>query len=106
MKQLVLFTGVILMSCVIISSVVMPARAEQGNIGKITETIEQHEENTYVIKSDNGNLSVYIKGENTPVVTTDTNISVLPKEDQLLLEKGIEVKGEKELHKALEDYCS
>lgn len=106
MKQLILFTGVILFSCVIVSSVIVPARAEQSNIEKVTQALEEQQDKIYVLKSSDGNLSVFIKGSTKPVITTETRVSVLPKEDQQKLEKGIEVKGERELHRALEDYCS
>lgn len=106
MKQLILFTGVILMSCVIMSSVVIPANAQQGGIEKIAETIEQQQDTVYLLKNNNGVLSVYLKGGSEPVMTTETYVSVLPKEDQKKLEEGIEIKGEKALKQALEDYCS
>ncbi len=106
MKQLILFTGIILLSCVIVSSVVIPAKADNENIEMLTEAIEESQEDVYVLKNNEGMLCVYEKGEDKPVLNTDTNVSVLPKEDQKKLEEGIEVTGEKALHKALEDYCS
>lgn len=106
MKQLILFTGIILFSCVIISSVTIPAKADSENTEIYTEVFEETKENVYILKNNNGQLCVYIEGEDKPVLNTDTNISVLPKEDQKRLSEGIEVKGERALHKALEDYCS
>ncbi|MCH5300153.1 MAG: hypothetical protein J1E56_02455 [Ruminococcus sp.] len=106
MKQLILFTGIILLTCVIVSSVVIPAKADNENIEMLTEVIEESQEDVYVLKNNEGMLCVYMKGEDKPVLNTDTNVSVLPKEDQKRLEEGIEVTGEKALHKALEDYCS
>ncbi len=106
MKQLILFTGIILLSCVVVSTVVIPAKADSENIEMLTEVIEESEEEVYVLKNNDGVLCVYMKGEDKPVLNTDTNISVLPKEDQKKLENGIEIIGEKALHQALEDYCS
>lgn len=106
MKQLVLFTGIILLSCVIVSSVIIPAKADSENMEMLTEVLEESEEDVYVLKNNDGMLCVYMQGEDKPVLNTDTNVSVLPKEDQQKLEKGIEVKGERALHQALEDYCS
>lgn len=106
MKQLILFTGIILLSCVLVSTIVIPAKADSENMEVLTDVIEESEEDVYVLKNNEGMLCVYMKGEDKPVLNTDTNISVLPKEDQKKLEEGIEVKGEKELHQALEDYCS
>lgn len=106
MKQLILFTGVILLSCVIMSSVVIPANAEQGNGQEVSQSDEVQQENIYVLKNSGGILTVYMKGSSDPILTTDTFVSVLPKDDQKKLEQGIEIEGEKALQQALEDYCS
>ncbi len=106
MKQLIVFTGIILMICVVTSAVIIPANAQQGDLKEVIDAISEKEENTYLLKSDNGMLCVYLKSNGEMIMNTDTNISVLPKEDQKILEKGIEIKDEKALQQALEDYCS
>ncbi len=105
MKQLIFFTAIILISCVIVSAVIIPANAQQGNLEQIIEAIED-EDNLYLLKSNNGTLCVYLKQTGELIMNTETSVSVLPKEDQKLLEKGIEVKDEEQLYQALEDYCS
>ena len=105
MKQLIAIIGIILMSCVIISAVIIPANADSSNAYQIAQAFDE-QDNVYVIKENNGSLSVYLEGESEPIITTETNVSVLPKNDQKELEQGVRVKGEKALQKALEDYCS
>ena len=39
-------------------------------------------------------------------MVTDTFVNSLPKTDRLELENGVRVSGERELRKAIEDYCS
>ena len=106
MKQLIVITGVILLICVFTSAVIIPANAQQGSINDVVEAINNKEDNAYLLKSNNGVLCVYLKTNNELVMETDTNVKVLPKEDQKILEKGIEIKGDKALYQALEDYCS
>ena len=76
MKKLILIavTGVVLISCVLISALAAgPASAQN--------TSEQQ-------------------------IVTETYANTLPKIDRDELEKGVRVSGEKELQKAIEDYCS
>ena len=103
-KKLILITGIILISCVVISS------AFEANV-QVSETVYQVPEvtnvqKTFVMSSENGRLVVYRKGEQEPFMTTDTFTYSLPKTDKRQLEEGIEIQGEEELRKTLEDYCS
>ena len=105
MKKLVLITGIILMVCLFTSVYASPA----ATVGTHTSAIQENkgnEKEVFVLKSENNRIVVYRFGENTPYLTTDTLVSTLPKGDIMLLEKGIEVKGEENLKKSLEDYCS
>lgn len=106
MKQLIFFTAVILLGCVMVSAVVIPANAQQENIAKVMNAMNEEKDDTYLLKTNNGQLCVYLKVNGQLIMNTETNVSVLPKEDQELLKKGIGVKDEIELQQALEDYCS
>ena len=105
MKKLVLITGIILMVCLFTSVYATPA-ATVGTNATVTEENKDSENEVFVLKSENNHIVVYKFGENTPYMTTDTLVNTLPKGDIMLLEKGIEVKGEENLKKSLEDYCS
>lgn len=105
MKKLVLFTGIILMVCLFTSVYASPT-ATVGTEAKVTEEKRENDNDVFVMKSENNRIVVYRYGEETPYLTTDTLVSTLPKGDIMLLEKGIEVKGEENLKKSLEDYCS
>lgn len=105
MKKLVLITGIILMVCLFTSVYAAPA-ATVGTQVSVTDENKGNENEVFVLKSENNYIVVYKFGENTPYMTTDTLVSTLPKGDIMLLEKGIEVKGEENLKKLLEDFCS
>lgn len=105
MKKLVLITGIILMVCLFTSVYAAPA-ATVGTQVSVTDENKDNENEVFVLKSENNYIVVYKFGENTPCMTTDTLVSTLPKGDIMLLEKGIEVKGEENLKKSLEDFCS
>lgn len=112
MKKLVAITGVILFGCLFISSFSATQAgqntAEQTIIYNENETDEQSGEQNqvYIIKAEDGRLTVYKKGESSPYLQTGTYVQALPKGDILRLEKGIEVTGKENLKKYLEDYCS
>ena len=105
MKKLVLITGIILMVCLFTSVYASPA-ATVGTQTSATQENKGNENEDFLLKSENNRIVVYRFGENTPYMTTDTLVNTLPKGDIMLLEKGIEVKGEENLKKSLEDYCS
>ncbi|WP_294909212.1 hypothetical protein [uncultured Ruminococcus sp.] len=105
MKKLVLITGIILMVCLFTSVYATPAATVGTQVSVIDEN-KGNENEVFVLKSENNYIVVYKFGENTPYMTTDTLVSTLPKGDIMLLEKGIEVKGEENLKKSLEDFCS
>lgn len=106
MKRLVLFTGIILFSCVFISFFVTPVSAQLDYQDGVYSANSNYEETVYVLKVSGDKLVVFVKGRTEPVLTTETIVSVLPKEDQIALKNGVEVKGEKALREAIEDYCS
>lgn len=107
MKKLVLIvvTGAILISCVLISALVSGSAAEKTSSAPYVQS-KSEPENKFTLSSLNGRLVVFRAGEDKPFLITDTYVSSLPKSDRIDLENGVEVTGEKELQRAIEDYCS
>lgn len=112
MKKLISITAVILFGCLFIGSFCatqdVPNMTGQNIIYNEKETEERADEvkQVYIIKSEDGRLVVYKQGDAKPYMQTDTFVKALPKGDVLRLEKGIEVTGDENLKKYLEDYCS
>lgn len=109
MKRIVGLTGVILIACMMISSLFAPVNSAENTSAADNTVVSQNSgeaDCTYIIKAENGQVVVYKKGEDSPYLTTDCRVSNLPKGDALYLEKGIEIQGKENLMKALEDYCS
>lgn len=106
MKKIICITGIILIACVITGAVI-----EENSVTSFAQTEPYSTAVTestpiYIIKAENGLLTVYRKGETSPYLTTQTHISNLPESDKNILKKGIEIQGETQLRKSLEDYCS
>lgn len=107
MKKLVFFTGVILMACVIVSSLIVPVNAQQNTQSyNSAESSSSSASNAYILKENEGRIAVFAEGKAEPILTTDTMVKILPLEDQQELKDGVKVYGERALQKALEDYCS
>lgn len=106
MKRLVCITGIILISCVCIGAFFSPSGTAKAETQTNADTTSSVESITYILKAENNRLIVYKKGENTPYLVTETYTNNLPKSDILLLNEGIEIQGEKNLQKTLQDYCS
>lgn len=105
MKRLILITGIILISCVLIQSFAQIPQAPSP-APAVSESTQVSAPKRFVLKSVEGRLAVFRKGEGQPIFTTDTLTAMLPRQDRLRLEQGVEVEGEPELRKTLEDYCS
>lgn len=106
MKKLILCSSIIVIVCLLISFVVIPVMSKNNPVNNSVGTSVAETESIYIVKSENDRIVVYEKGQAAPVKTTDTVVSVLPKQDQEYLYRGIEVSGEDSLRKLLEDYCS
>lgn len=109
MKKIVGLTGVILIACMMISSLFAPVNSAENPSATSDYSVSQNNGTTecdYIIKAEKGYIVVYKKGEDKAYLTTDCRVSNLPKGDALYLEKGIEIKGKENLMRALEDYCS
>ncbi len=105
MKKLVLITGIILMACLFTSVYAAPSASVKASVTANTED-KSETVDIYIMKAENNRIVVYKKGEQVPYIETETLVSSLPKGDIMLLEKGIEIEGEKNLQKSLEDFCS
>lgn len=106
MKKLIGITGIILISCICISSLYTPVTSAKASPETESTAVVSAESQTYVLKSVNNRIVVYKKGEASPFLVTDSRTDHLPKSDILQLKNGIEVEGEKNLKRTLEDYCS
>lgn len=104
MKKILFATGAILISCVLISSIYTPSvRAENRDAQAETVAVV---DSGYIIRSEGGVIVVYAKGDTSPLMVTDTRVSLLPPEDRKKLETGIEADSRNALYRVLEDYCS
>ena len=104
MKKLLIFTGVIMIAYVAVSSLHggYAVAVQNGTDAYISEGDTKAE--IFVITTQNDRVVVYSEGE--VYLRTDTIVSQLPKKDRLKLNEGITVFSEKELKELLEDYCS
>lgn len=104
MKKLILIvvTGGILISCVLISTLATSTIYVNKTSAEQTATDAKE----YVIGIREGRIAVFRQGEDKPFLVTDTFANTLPRSDRNELSGGVEVTGEKELRKALEEYCS
>lgn len=105
MKRLVGITGIILICCVCIGALYSPSEAVNAET-QVFVTQAGELDVIYIMKAEDNKIVVYKKGENEPYIVTDTYVNNLPKSDILRLNEGIEIQGEKNLQKSLQDYCS
>ena len=97
-------TGIVLISCVIISTLATGAGREV--VRAATQQTVSDESRNFVMGERRGRIAVWREGETEPFMTTDTLVYSLPKADRSKLAKGIVITGESALRKILEDYCS
>lgn len=107
MKKMLYVTGLIVISCVIASSVIEPLttpsnKARVSNNG----TYSQADGTVYILTCKNDRLVAYIKGDNAPYIETTTSISSLPHDVQLKLKEGIEFTNENDLRDTINEYIS
>lgn len=104
-KKLFYITSVIVVACVIASSVitVLTAPAQQ----KVHEATEDSQpRRIYVLTERKGRVTAYIKGVEVPYIETTTAVNSLPYDVQARLREGIEFETEEELRKTIDEYCS
>ena len=63
-------------------------------------------ETGYLLKECDGQLAVFLNGEETPFRLLDGSAAFLPEEDQKALKEGIFVPDEEALRKRIEDFTS
>lgn len=61
---------------------------------------------TFILGAEGDRVAGYVRGETQPFIETDTAVSSLPSDLQERLREGIEYRSEKELRKAILEYCS
>ena len=101
MKKLVLITGIILITCVCVSSFAGQSATALTEPAPVTEVNEG-----YVVREYNGCVAVFREGRSNPARITSTRTDTLPKSDIKKLREGIRVEDRQTLDKILEDYCS
>ena len=90
-------TWLVLAACVIISTA---SRQDPVSLSV------SNEDKRYIVGERQGRLVVWREGESEPFMTTDTFTYTLPRADRNKLGEGILIKGDRELRRTLEDYCS
>lgn len=108
MKKIFLICSAIILSCFIISNVILPVTSSGNDKAPVTNpsVSSQKDDYMYLITSLDGKIVVYKQGVSNPYLKTDTVVKYLPQQDREDIEKGVYIKGEINLKKALEDYCS
>ena len=104
MKKLIATTCCFLLTCALIIVFASSINKKSGTSPYEKEVPEYSL--SYVVKEFKGNIAVFEKGNENPFKIIETPVSNLPKVDQELLSKGIEVKDENELYCLIEDFCS
>lgn len=102
MKRLILITGMILIACTVIQALASPRPATAQQVAAQQEDGEKR----FFLTEERGRLAVYRSGEAEPYLVTDTVVNSLPRADRAAIRQGVEVQGEAELRRLLEDYCS
>ena len=101
MKKLILITGMILIGCTLINLLAAPRPAAAPASQAATREVKR-----FYLTEKSGRLAVYRSGEGEPFLVTETVVSSLPRADRAAIRRGIEIEGEDELRRLLEDYCS
>jgi hypothetical protein len=61
---------------------------------------------TYIVKEHNGQIGIFIKGNDIPFETYNVAVDYLPEDDKACLKAGIEVTDPQKLYSIIEDYIS
>lgn len=103
MKRLFYITSVIVLSCVVASSLIIPLTAKPAPEKNPQYIISESE---YIIKAQGDRIVVFKGKEEKPYLRTTTAVSSLPKDIQQRLTKGISYPTESAMKKALDEFCS
>lgn len=119
MKKLIAATGCFVIFCLLINGILLPSlpQVKAENEPDISyapvsdskpESVDEPSSRpeTYILKNYKGKIAVFSSNSEIPIKITDTEVSKLPEEDRVSLEKGIEVTDKLKLNRLLEDYCS
>ncbi|MBE6735047.1 MAG: hypothetical protein E7563_06885 [Ruminococcaceae bacterium] len=106
LKKVFYYTGVIVIACVIASSVIASWTTENQKPTEGDTTSVSVSDKVYVLKSENDRIVAYIKGVDRPFIETTRTASSLPYDIQQKLVAGIEFDSEEKLRAAINEYCS
>ncbi len=105
-KKIFYITSVIVVACVIASSVITVLTAPapmKTRDGTSTSSVPKR---VYVLTQRQGRVTAYIKGVEVPYIETTTAVNSLPHDVQARLLAGIEFESEEELRRVMDEYCS
>lgn len=105
MKRLFYITSVIVLSCVVASSMIGSVTTE-STADTTTETTQSESGDVYVLGCDGDRIVAFVKETGRPFIETTTAVSSLPYDVQEKLRQGMEFDTVEELQAALEEYCS
>lgn len=114
MKQLIGFTGSLLLLFLIFSSLILPSvrisaspSPEESEITANSVTAEYPSvKDKYILGESGGKVAAFYEGEDSPFYVSETRIADLPLKDAEDLKKGISVETRQELGRLIEDICS
>lgn len=106
-KKLFYFTAVIVVACVIASSVITTLTAPyEKKSGAEQVVYPRNAQRVYVLTERQGRVTAYIRGIEVPYIETTTAVNSLPYDIQERLHVGIEFYSEEELRRVMDEYCS
>lgn len=110
MKKIIAATGIILISCMLISSYVSAGSPKNISSGStITEEVPITSEpvkSGYIVSVFAGKIAIYRESDKQAIFTTDCLVQDLPIEDQEKLKQGIYAPTIREADKIIATYCS
>lgn len=105
-KKLFYFTAVIVVACVMASSVITALTAPYHKDERTSVVSPSSVQRVYVLTQRQGKVTAYIRGIEVPYIETTTSVNSLPYDIQERLRVGIEFQSEEELRKVMDEYCS
>lgn len=114
MKQLIGFTGSLLLLFLVFSSLILPSirisakqKPDEPDVTTNTVTAEYPSiKDKYRLGESAGRVAAFYEGEDKPFFVSSTRVADLPEPDAESLKKGIVVETRQELGKLIEDICS
>lgn len=106
MKKIFYVTSVVVIACVIASSVIASVTTPAEPSGSMSPSQVSVMGGGYVLTCDGDRIVAYVKGSDRPYIETTTAVSSLPYDVQRRLKEGIEFDTPEELQEAINEYCS